>query len=434
MTATHRWQILRMQSAVAWLRLAVVLLAGLTFLKDPWYLLSDWWMTGIAVAAAVYALVVAVAQPYRRAPLIWWDVASGLIDWGLITAWILVTGGIRSQFYLLYFLSILSIAMRYGLREVIFAGVGTVLVYFAVALFGPHTSRVVFEDVALRMGCLLLFSFGSGIAAREATSHFHARLKGEAQRLAAQEVTVTVSHDLKNPLSAIAGLVETLLESAPETLSLEQRSLLHRIDANVQQTTNLVTNFLDAELIERGCQRFQPVPVDVNALVRRVVEAQAHRAEMKRIGLVLDLSRHLPPAQLDGRLIERLIANLVDNAVKFTPEEGAVRVSTGQHGARVRIEVWDSGPAVPASLRSVLFEKFVRQKDSPGIGLGLYICKSITDMHRGKIFVRQLANGVSFVVELPVAAPLKSRVEQCEHADVEPCTLREVQLGTAGSR
>ena len=432
--AIRRRQILRMQSAIAWLRVAVVLLAGITFLKDPWYLLSDWRMTGIAVAAVAYALAVAVAEPYRRVPLIWWDVASGLIDWGLITAWILATGGIRSQFYLLYFLSILSIAMRYGLREVIFAGVGTALVYFAMALFGPHTSPVVFEDAALRMGYLLLFAFGSGILAREATRHFHARLKEEAQRLAAQEVTATVSHDLKNPLSAIAGLVETLLESAPETLSPEQRSLLHRIDANAQQMTNLIANFLDAELIERGCQRFQPAPVDVNALVRRVVEAQAHQAEMKRIGLVLDLSQHLPPARLDGRLIERLIANLVDNAVKFTPEDGAVRVSTGHHGARIRIEVWDSGPDVPASLRAVLFEKFVRQEDSPGIGLGLYICRSIIDMHRGKIFVRKLANGVSFVVELPVAAPLKPDVEARQHADVEPYALREMQLGAAASR
>jgi signal transduction histidine kinase len=423
-----------MEKAIAQLRVAVVLLAGITFLTDPRHLLSDWTMPGIAAAALAYAAAVAIGEPYRRMPLIWWGVVSGFIDWGLITACILATGGIRSQFYLLYFLSILSVAMRYGLREVLVTGVGTALGYLVIALLSPDSSATVLGDAALRMGHLLLFALGSGILARETTRHFRARLKEEARWLAVQEVTATVSHDLRNPLNAITGLIEILLESAPGALSLEQRALLHRVDANTQQMTNLITNLLDAELIERGRQSFQPTQVNVNALVRRVVEAQAHQAEMKHIGLVLDLSQRLPPALLDGRLIERLIANLLNNAVKFTPEDGAVRVSTGNHGARIRIEVWDSGPDVPASLRSVLFEKFARQEDSPGIGLGLYICRSIVDMHRGKIFVRKVGGGVSFIVELPVAAPLKPEVQPYEHADVEPYAFREMRIGTAGSR
>src|SRR5208337_4264999 len=144
MTAVRRRHMLRMQSAIAQLRVAVVLLlAGITFLKDQRYLLSDWTVTALAAAALAYAVAVAVAQPYRRAPLIWWDVISGFLDWGFITAWILATGGIRSQFYLLYFLSVLSIAMRYGLPEVVLAGVGTVLGYFVIALFSLHSSVVV---------------------------------------------------------------------------------------------------------------------------------------------------------------------------------------------------------------------------------------------------------------------------------------------------
>jgi two-component system sensor histidine kinase KdpD len=174
--------------------------------------------------------------------------------------------------------------------------------------------------------------------------------------------------------------------------------------------------------------------MDVNALVRRVVEAQAHQAEVKRIGLVLDLSPQLPPVLLDGSLIERLVANLLNNAVKFTPEDGAVRVSTEAHGASIRIEVWDSGPDVPASLRAALFEKFARQEDSPGIGLGLYICKSIVDLHQGKISLRNVGGGVSFVVELPVMA--LARPEACPAADTEvnSYALRRTQFGAAASR
>jgi two-component system sensor histidine kinase KdpD len=284
------------------------------------------------------------------------------------------------------------------------------------------------------MGHLLLFAFGSGLLAREMTRHFRARLKEEAQRLAVQEVTATVSHDLKNPLNAIAGLIEMLLESAPDTPPLEQRALLHRIDANAQQMTNLIANLLDAELIERGRQPYQPTRVDVNALARRVVETQAHQAEVKRIGLVLDLSPQLPPAWLDGRLIERLVANLLNNALKFTPEDGAVRVSTAPHGATIRIEVWDSGPDVPASLRAVLFEKFARQEDSSGTGLGLYICRSIVDMHRGKIFVRKVGGGVSFVVELPVLAPVRPEAQPAVATEANAYSVRRTQFGAAASR
>ena len=176
------------------------------------------------------------------------------------------------------------------------------------------------------------------------------------------------------------------------------------------QMENLVGNLVDAELIDSGQQQFRPAAADLNAVVRRVVEAQAHQAETKQIGLLLDLDATLPGVMVDDHMIERLVANLLSNAVKFTPEAGAVRVSTRHDGGRVRIEVWDSGPDVPASLHAVLFEKFVRQSDSPGIGLGLYICKSIVDAHGGTITVQTPAGGgVSFVVELPVTHPVTER-------------------------
>src|SRR5439155_3691560 len=102
-------------------------------------------------------------------------------------------------------------------------------------------------------------------------------------------------------LAAVMGLVEMLLDSTADVLTLDQRALLHRIDANARHMTDLVTNLLDAESLERGHQAFQPAPLDLNALVRRVVEAQAHQAEEKHIGLVLDLNPQLPAAVLDGR-------------------------------------------------------------------------------------------------------------------------------------
>ncbi|MFQ5667133.1 MAG: sensor histidine kinase, partial [Candidatus Binatia bacterium] len=261
-------------------------------------------------------------------------------------------------------------------------------------------------EIGQRIGYLVFFAMGSGALARQTHRHLQARVREEAHRLAVEEVTATVSHDLKNPLAAVAGLVDMLLDSAADNLSLDQRALLHRIDANTRQMSNLVANLLDAELIGRGLQTFRPAPTDLNALVRRVAEAQAHQAEAKQIGLVLDLNPRLPIAVVDGRMIERLVANLLSNAVKFTPESGAIRVSTHPLGSRIGIEVWDSGPGVAPALRSSLFQKFVHQEDTPGIGLGLYICKSVVEQHRGSISVSNApGGGVAFVAELPVGKP-----------------------------
>lgn len=358
-------------------------------------------MWGVAL---LYAVGILLAEPQRSLPATVWDAASGFIDWGLITLGILATGGEHSDLYLLYFIFILSRAMRFGLRAVVIAGMGTAIGYVAIVLAMSADLPSAVGAASPRMAYLFLFTVGTGVLAREANRQFEARIREEAQRLAIQEVTATVGHDLRNPLAAVTGLVEVLQDSAADVLSLDQRALLHRVNANVQQMTDLVSNLLDAELIDRGQQPFRPTPVNVNALVRRVIDAQAHQAEEKQIGLVLDLSRWLPAAVLDGHLIERLVANLVSNAVKFTPEGGAIRISTRQRGSRVAIEVWDSGPGVPESLQAKLFDKFVRHDDSPGLGLGLYICQSIVDMHGGTISIQKTqGGGIAFVVELPLA-------------------------------
>lgn len=414
MTALHLQHVLRMERVIACLRLVAVLVAGVELLRAPsWF--GPLVLEAIWGAALLYAVGTLAVEPYRKIPTVTWNVVSGLIDWGFITLGIVFTGTERSSLHLLYFLSVLSTAMRFGLREVLVAGVGTAVGYLCIVMaFSPDWATSL-PLAGTSMGYLILFAAGSGVLARELTLQFKAHIAEEAQRLAVQEMTTTVSHDLKNPLAAVSGLVDLLLDSAADNFTFDQRALLHRIDANTRQMANLVANLLDAELIESGQQAFRLSPVDLNATVRRVVEAQAHQAEAKHIGLVLDLDPHLSAAVVDEHMIERLVLNLLSNAVKFTPESGAIRVSTRVRPSALAIEVWDSGPDVPSALKSILFEKFVRQQDSPGIGLGLYICKSIVDAHRGTISLqRPTGGGVTFVVELPQtsAAAMEATVRE----------------------
>ncbi len=220
---------------------------------------------------------------------------------------------------------------------------------------------------------------------------------------AVEEVAAAMSHELTHPLMAVRRMVDVLLGPGSETLSGVQRELLDQIRANTQQMRNLVSDLVDAEGLDRGRPAFRFEPADINQIVRRIVVAQAHRAEEKRIGLLLDLSDQLPFVELDPRMVERLVANLLSNAVQFTAADGAIRLSTRQRSFRVILEVWDSGPGVPPELQATLFEKFTRQKDSPGLGLGLYVCKSIVDAHHGTIAMRRSGGGVAFVAELPIA-------------------------------
>jgi len=277
---------------------------------------------------------------------------------------------------------------------------------------------------------LLVVGIGVGLLAREVIQRAQARVTEEARRLAVEEIAATVGHDLKNPLAAVGGLVEILLDPQTGNLSQQQRALLVGIGANVQQMGNLVGNLVDVELIDRGIHTLRLALADLNGVVRRVVEAQAHQAEVKHIGLVIDLAPELPLASLDANLIERLVANLLGNAVKFTPEYGAIRLSTARADGHLSLEVWNSGSEIPADLKPALFEKFVRQNDSPGIGLGLYICKSIVEHHHGSIDIRNAAGGgVAFVVRLPLNSTPQVEALTVANA-LPPAVPNETHLAT----
>jgi signal transduction histidine kinase len=390
------------EKVIARLRLAVVLLVGAWFLPALPPLAGNGLLIAVWVAALAHAAAVVVARPYERAHRIATAVVSAAVDWALIALGLVASGVDHSDLYFLYFLWLLAVAIRCAPQAVMLASAGTALGYVGVVALA-HAGPLAVHNAGLRMGYLLVFAVGCSVLVQEARRQIRVRIREEGRRIAVDELTATVGHDLKSPLSTVTGLVEILLDSTIDTLSLDQRAVLHRINANTHQMNDLISNLLDAQSIERGRQPFRPRLVDLNEVVRGVVEAQAHQAEEKQLGLVLDLSPRLPVAMLDAGLIERLIANLLSNAVKFTPGSGAIRVSTRQRDSRIAVEVWDSGPGVPAPLQATLFEKFVRQDDSPGLGLGLYVCKSIVDMHHGTIGMQRTDGGVAFVAELPVA-------------------------------
>jgi signal transduction histidine kinase len=226
----------------------------------------------------------------------------------------------------------------------------------------------------------------------------------EADRLK-DEFVALISHDLRTPLTSITGYVELALE---EELSDDVRGFLQVVERNSERLLVLVNDLLFVARLQAGELTLEPDDVDVAEVVRDAVRAFEPRAAAKLITLncVLDA---VPAVHADRGRVQQVLDNLVSNALKFTPEGGAVHVSLAERDGFVRLEVTDSGIGISPDDQRRLFQRFFRAENAvarqlPGTGLGLYISRVITEAHHGSLSVRsELGRGSTFRLELPVA-------------------------------
>ncbi|MCY1141108.1 ATP-binding protein [Actinoplanes sp. Pm04-4] len=219
------------------------------------------------------------------------------------------------------------------------------------------------------------------------------------------ELVGMVSHELRNPLSAIRSYSETLLDDP--ALTGEQRHLAEVIDRRSTHMQHLVDDLLDLARLEAGQMSIDPQPLSAARLIRETVQAQRPAAEAKQLTVTVDAPRHLP-VLADPVRLRQVLDNLVSNAVKYTPEGGAVTVTARLTGDVV-IEVADTGIGVPPGEHHRLFDRFFRasnavRKGTKGTGLGLAITKAIVDAHGGHISAAPAATaGSVFTVVLPAS-------------------------------
>ncbi len=225
----------------------------------------------------------------------------------------------------------------------------------------------------------------------------------ELDRIKSEFVT-TVSHDLRSPLTAILGYVE-LIQRAGE-LNSQQEEFIRRVQLSVAQITDLVSNLLDLGRIEAGLDTAkEKTPVSV--LARYALESMRGIASNKGLVLQSDLPDDLPLVMGAPIRLRQMIGNLLDNAIKYTPPGGQVRIEANSEGDQIILRVHDSGPGVPPADQPYLFDKFFRgsnvPQDLPGTGLGLSIVKSIVDTHDGRIWVDSTpGRGTTFTIVLPI--------------------------------
>jgi len=216
----------------------------------------------------------------------------------------------------------------------------------------------------------------------------------------------SVSHDLRTPLGVITGAVSTALET-PELPEPARRELLQSAQEEAQRLHRLVSNLLDITRLESGSLDLQtewmPVEEVVGAaLNRRELAAEAHRVRV-------NLPEDLPLVAMDGVLMEQLLLNLLDNALKYSPPESPVDIKAWAAGKSLTLSIADQGPGIPAGEEERIFEKLARGQaasNRPGAGLGLAICKGIATAHHGRIqAVNHPQGGAQFLVTLPLGTP-----------------------------
>jgi len=248
---------------------------------------------------------------------------------------------------------------------------------------------------------------------------FHAHLtpiKGVGRAVIMQDIThlkqldriksdfvTAVSHDLRSPLTAILAYVELIGRAGP--VNEQQTEFIHRIQNSVQSITRLITDLLDLGRIEAGFDA-QKEPTFPGLIVQFAVDGFRQQVADKHQVLELDFPDNLPRVFANPPRLRQLISNLIENALKYTPEGGTITIHAHAESEQVVIMVKDTGIGIPAPDQPYIFDKFYRASNSrtayDGTGLGLSIVKSIAENHHGRIWVESTTGmGTTFTVVLP---------------------------------
>ena len=225
-----------------------------------------------------------------------------------------------------------------------------------------------------------------------------------------------VSHDLKTPMTTIAGFIDAILSGAipPEN----QQEYLERIKEEVLRLSRLVRQLLDLSRIQAGDRKIEPTTFDICEMARQIVLSFEQRIEEKRLEVEFDCEEENLTVMADKDAIYQLLYNLCDNAVKFSRDGGVYRIRIVTGDRKVRVSVYNEGQGIMKEDLPFVFERFYKSDksrglDKTGVGLGLFISKTIIDAHRESITVdSEQGKYCEFTFTLPLIEQKKPLIEK----------------------
>jgi signal transduction histidine kinase len=370
---------------------------------------------GLALSAVYSRFAERLAQPFVMAGAL--ASAAGI---SLMSA---VLGGFTSNYFAGNIIVIFAIGVfipwEPAAAAALFALITATDLGFNLAVHGP--SREMIGPLFFLIGSSV-FAFLSTVSSRRTRRRdlsLRLRLERANEELKELDEAKTrffanVSHELRTPLTLLLGPLEALLASEPDE---ERRVLLMAMASNGRRLLRQVNALLDGAKLESGRLRLEPVPGNLGSFLAELVEAARPLAGRRGLRLETERLDEVPDSVFDPDKTEIIAANLLSNALKFTPQGGTVTVRAGVDLETAFFEVADDGPGIPEDQLEPIFERFHQVDDSAsrehgGTGLGLALARELARLHGGNVTVRSRpGEGATFRVELP-RAPVGTVVER----------------------
>ncbi|MDD5174295.1 MAG: DUF4118 domain-containing protein [Candidatus Omnitrophica bacterium] len=299
-----------------------------------------------------------------------------------------------------YLLAIVIIAIQWGQGPAIIASVLSVLL-FDFFLVPPYLTLGV-ADIQYVFTFIAFLIVGLVVSTLASKTREHL-MQRQTERFQTALLN-SISHDLRTPLSSITGSLSALLDNYTSLDDSTRKSLLEAAAEESGQLNNLVGNLLDMTRMESGALKISKKPCELRDVVGSSLEQL--KAKVKNRNIKIDIPRDFPEIPMDFLFMMKAFINLIDNALKYSPQNTIINISAFLSRDKAVIEIKDQGCGIPEGELKRVFDKFCqveKSQETKGTGLGLSICKGIIEAHNGEIAARNNPNGgTTFIITLPV--------------------------------